>query len=202
MHKSYDHRFKSEVITIYPGEYYISSSKEIITTILGSCVAVCLYDLENNIAGMNHFMLPEGSLNINELITKDLHLNISHISDKAMMYGIESMDVLIYMMQKKGAERRNLRAKIFGGGQILSNMTKKPSIGEQNIKFAKSYLNTEQITIENESVSDTYGRRIYFLTGTSSVFVKKIITDRVIKEELKYKEKLKELKFKPDITLY
>lgn len=197
----YNKKFKATVVTIFPGELYVSSTSEIISTVLGSCISVCLYDLERGVGGMNHFMLPDTSHKASKLYTQDLYLNMEEFSSESMKYGVTAMDVLIFRMQENGARRSHLIAKVFGGGNVISSL-KSPTVGEMNINFAKSYLRTENIPIESESISEKHGRKIFFLSGTKSVFVKKIPIQTAITEEKRHKEHEIENKIKSDITIY
>ena len=202
MYRKYDAKLKSDVMTIFAGEYYISTKKEIISTVLGSCISVCLYDNVNGIGGMNHFMLPSSNRGKDQLFTKESQLKKEEMTENSMRYGITAMEVLIAEMQKKGASRLNLKAKIFGGGKVLSSKFNIPSIGDKNIGFARAYLKTEGIKIESENVGNTYGRKIFFLTSRNSVFVKNVAIEPAVEEEQSYMKKLLELKQKSDITLF
>lgn len=202
MNKSYSTKFKAPIITIYPGEYYISNTKEIISTVLGSCISVCLYDLPSNIGGMNHFMLPKNDNNTEEILTSENYLNMENLNSRSMRFGLTAMEVLIVMMLKKGAKRENLRAKIFGGGNVLSNLSSRPTVGEKNISFIKAYLKTENIIIENENISGNIGRKIFFFTGSTSIFVKKIPITNLIQEDEKYLNSLSKRQIKTDITIF
>ena len=103
----FDNHFKLEAVKILPGEFYATSDDTMIVTVLGSCVSVCLSDPQNNIRGMNHFLLP------NDQSQRD-----SLISESAR-YGGYAMEVLINQMLKLGAKRNNLVAKVFGGGNVM-----------------------------------------------------------------------------------
>ncbi|MGL1890098.1 MAG: chemotaxis protein CheD [Spirochaetaceae bacterium] len=194
MHKKYHPKFKHEIITIYAGELYIGTKGEVISTVLGSCISVCLFDVINNVGGMNHFMLPEG----NSTFSKE------HLTDKPMRYGIKAMEILISEMQKKGALRKNLTGKIFGGGNIIIKQDTIQSIGYKNISFAREFLKMEGIPIESENVGNNYGRKLYFLTGENTVFVKEMAIDKAIEKEEEYIKSLSkyEKESKSDITLF
>jgi len=146
-------------------------------------------------------MLPENS-NMKEQLYSQNALNKEKLTENSMRYGITAMEILIGELQKKGAQRLNLRAKIFGGGKVISKMTKGPSVGDKNIGFARAYLKTEGIKIESENVGNTYGRKIFFLTGKNSVFVKKVALEPAIDEERAYMKILLELKQKSDVTIF
>ncbi len=201
MYRKFDSKLKSQVLTIFAGEYYVSSGGEIISTVLGSCISVCLYDKDSGIGGMNHFMLPDSK-------NENLHLSGAMLKDeeltqKSMRYGITSMEVLIAEMMKKGASRKNLTAKIFGGGKLLHNPRNIASVGDRNIGFTKAFLKMEGIPILSENVGSYHGRKIFFLTENNSIFLKKVQLEPALTEEKKYMKQLEELKSsQPDITLF
>ena len=133
-----------KVVTVIQGEYRISEDPTVVfSTVLGSCVAVCLYDLKRGIGGMNHFLLPSraGKDGANE------------------RYGAYSMELLINGLLKQGAQRGRLVAKLFGGAKMMSNLG---DIGTSNAKFAHEFLANESIQIAGESLGGTSARRVRF----------------------------------------
>jgi len=199
MYRKYDGKFKTQIMTIFAGEYYISSSQEVISTVLGSCIAVCLYDSVNRIGGMNHFMLPSGN---QESFIHDSVIDRDKLTEQSMRYGITAMEVLVGEMQKRGARRPHMKAKIFGGGKVINKNLTRTSVGDKNIGFAKAYLKMENIPIESENVGETFGRKIFFLTENNSVFVKRVELEPAVEEERNYMRKLKDLKQKSDVTIF
>lgn len=197
MYRKYHSKFKVHVLTIFAGEYYVSSKQEILCTVLGSCISVCLFDKKNSIGGFNHFMLPDAQN------TDDVKLQGEQLIQRNMRYGISSMEMLISEMQKSGAERKNLVAKIFGGGNVLSRTGKGPSIGDKNIGFTRAYLKSEGIPIESEDVGSTYGRKIFYLTEKNAVFVKKVALEPAEAEERAYMKQLLDIKKSDEsVTLF
>ncbi|MBB6480189.1 hypothetical protein [Spirochaeta isovalerica] len=199
MYRKYDSKFKTQIMTIFAGEYYISTSREVISTVLGSCISVCLYDPVNRIGGMNHFMLPSGG---QESLINSSGIDKEKLTEHSMRYGITAMEVLIGEMQKRGAERIHLKAKIFGGGKVINKNMTGTTVGDKNIGFARAYLKMEKIPIESENVGATWGRKIFFLTENNSVFVKKVDLEPAVEEERNYMRKLKSLKQKSDVTIF
>lgn len=167
---------------ILPGEYYVSVTNELITTVLGSCISVCIRDPENGIGGMNHFMLPTDR-NVNDTIVSD-----------AARYGNYAMEHMINDILHYGGERRNLEFKVFGGGKVLDmNM----DIGKKNIEFVFDYLTTESFKVTSQDVGDVYPRKvIYFpITGMARIKkLKKLHNQTIITRENEY---LNEIKQKP-----
>ena len=133
------------------GTFRISNDpNEVITTVLGSCVAVCLFDLESGLGGMNHFLLPEGR-------SGDL---------EEVVFGLQAMELLINAMLKQGAQKYNMQAKLFGGAQMIGGLS---NIGERNVAFAREFLSDEAFPVVAESVGGTMGRKIMFVPTTGLV---------------------------------
>jgi chemotaxis protein CheD len=114
-------------------------------TVLGSCVAVCLTDVESNTAGMNHFMLPEAVQNFDPM-------------NANARYGVHAMELLINQMMRLGAQRHRMRAWVFGGARVLTGLS---DIGKCNIDFALKYLYTEKITVSAQTTGGTLPRKLY-----------------------------------------
>ena len=127
------------------GEFRASPDpNETLSTVLGSCVAACLWDPIALIGGMNHFLLPNAGAGEDTISSR---------------YGINAMEMLINNMLKLGADRRRIRAKLFGGASMSSNLA---DIGGLNARFAKSFLLTEDIPCVASSLGGTSARRITF----------------------------------------
>lgn len=152
----YDHHFQYNAVKVLPGEYFVTGENMVICTVLGSCIAACLWDRNLNIGGMNHFMLPEGDSN-----------------DVSGRYGSYAMEVLINEMIKLGARRESMQAKIFGGGQVMANFTTM-NVGERNTDFVTQYLQTERIPIVSEDVLDIYPRKVVYFPATGKAMVKRL----------------------------
>ncbi len=138
---------------LYPSTIFASNHGYQITTILGSCVAVCLYDPYKQIGGMNHFMLP--------------FWNGEGLASPK--YGNIAIEKLIKKMLNMGSGKGNLKAKIFGGAAIMEAANNQYTVGEKNYMIAQEILNNERITVIASSVGGTYGRKILFNTQTGGV---------------------------------
>ena len=154
-------------ITINPGEYYSTTDVSVISTLLGSCVAACLYDPRRRLIGMNHFMLS------NPRYSRELPIHAS----EAGRYGIHAMELLINDMMAKGTDRSKLRAKIFGGASIIGNQSEVGNffcVGQVNCKFIREYLYAEGIPVDAEDLGGSFGRVIHFSNGDFAVHRRKI----------------------------
>ena len=174
------------------GEYLASDSPLIIHTILGSCVAVCLFDLNKQIGGMNHILLP-GRPSLDKY-------------DPSARYGINAMELLINNIMSLGGDRRSLKAKIFGGAHVISAISEEYSMGKKNSDFVIEFLNNEKIKIVNMDIGGKQTRKIFFHTDTGDVYLKyipsmlqKIIT---MKEKSKLKKIEKEISKTGKISLF
>lgn len=139
-----------KIVTVIQGDYAISRDPTVVlSTVLGSCVAVCLFDAGKRVGGMNHFLLPsdrgEGA--------------------KSIRYGTHAMELLINELMKSGAARPSLQAKIFGGARMTGSFG---DIGGSNAAFAKDFLAKEGIACISESLGGTSARRVNFVPTTGA----------------------------------
>jgi len=156
-----DLKSKKPMTILYAGEFYVSSNDEIIATILGSCVAVCLFDFENGVGGMNHFMLP------GKISSMDI------FKDRSARYGIRAIDELIREMLKQGAVKKNIKAKIFGGGHVMDFDIKHTAVNLENVRLAKALLEIEDIPIIARDVGENYTRKVIMHIKSGKVFLRK-----------------------------
>lgn len=171
----------SVVAKILPGEFYVSKNDELISTVLGSCIAACVYDEKAGIGGVNHFMLP---------VKKGLELNSAH--SLSCRYGNWAMEYLINEVLKGGAARKNLKIKLFGGGKIINAMT---DIGIGNISFANAYIQEESLNLVAQDMGGPWPRKIFFHPHTGKVHVKKLKNlhnNTIEKREVRYLQNLKQ----------
>jgi len=143
-------------IFIYPGKLYATKINYHLSTILGSCVAVCLWDKKQGFGGMNHFMLP--------------YWNGQGLASPK--YGNIAIDKLIQRMKYLGSKNEDLVAKIFGGGKIMESTSGSFSIGERNIEIAQTILREKNIKIIKSSIGGERGRKIMLNTTTFEVYHK------------------------------
>lgn len=123
------------------GDHYVTSDPDVVlTTVLGSCVALCLRDPVAGVGGMNHFLLPEGE-------------------GAGRRYGAYLMEMLINGVLKAGGRRERLEAKLFGGGRMFDSLT---DIGAANADFAERFLADERIPMLGGSLRGPGGRRVHY----------------------------------------
>lgn len=163
--------FDVEIININVGELYVAVEPAKIMTLLGSCVAICLWDSKLRIGGMNHYLLPHSA----DKKSKEI-LKCECIKD--YRYGCASTEALIQRLYFTGAKKGKIVAKVFGGGEVMYNDgLKKPlgkSIGTNNIALAEEFLKEAGIPVVAKDVGGTDARKIIFNTETGQVLVKKL----------------------------
>lgn len=181
---------------ILPGEYYVTVHDELITTVLGSCVSACIRDRRLGIGGMNHFMLPlSGESGCWAGDCGDL-------LSTATRYGNYAMEHMINEILKHGGQKRNLEAKVFGGGRIMKDLS---NVGAKNIRFVKEYLETEGIPLLSDDVGDIHPRKVIYFPRTGRALVKRLRhmhNDTVIQRESAYKEELAQQPVQGDVELF
>jgi chemotaxis protein CheD len=150
---------------ILPGEYYVTRSEEVISTVLGSCISACIRDPALGVGGMNHFMLPEegASSNGNHWLEGETGL--------ATRYGSYAMESLINSLMKLGARRERFEIKLFGAGRIFASAT---DVGARNISFVHAYLKTESLRAVAEDLGDIFPRRIAYFPASGKVRVRRL----------------------------
>jgi len=179
-----------EKIHINIGELRASKKPAILQTVLGSCVAACLYDPDMRIGGMNHILLPG-------------EVDLCSFNDSAR-FGINAMELLINKIIGLGGIKKNLVAKVFGGGHVLPGFSTENSIGKQNVEFVKQFLEIEKIKIVSQHTGGIITRVVYFHTDTAEVLLKKIKSNfyKTIQEETNYLNNHSTEIIRPDVTLF
>lgn len=151
---------------IAQGEYATGDSPEdVIATVLGSCVAVCLFDLDRGAGGMNHILLPD----------------LDGAEGRRTLFGAHAMELLINDLLKVGCRKSNLRGKVFGGARMIASLGR---AGAMNGEFADRYLASEGIPIESRSLGGTLARRVEFWPASGRARMR-FIEDQAVEVEVR-----------------
>ncbi len=177
-------------VNINPGGWMVDPTQPI-ATLLGSCVAVCLYDPKLRIGGMNHFLLPSRGKSQEE-------------DTDIVLAGDYAMEILVNALLGKGARKDRLVAKAFGGGTIVSSI--RLAIGERNAKFAKEWLSREGITLLASDFLGPWSRKVIFLPDTGEAYCRRIpiglVAADLTKAEQAYEQTLAAPKPEKKIELF
>ncbi len=185
-----------KTINLMPGEYYVTNKDIVISTIVGSCVTVCLYDPVRAIIGMNHFLLSK----------RQYPRKYRMCLTEAGRYGVYAMELMINDMLMMGADKTNFCAKAFGGASLLPKNVGVggfASVGETNCRFILEFLKDEGIRLVASDLGGHEGRAIRFHSKDFVVFQRKIkrtITQELVKrEELYWKHDARKTYPEPEI---
>jgi chemotaxis protein CheD len=138
-----------------PGQVHVSAEPIMITTILGSCVAVCLLDRRRSWGGVNHFLLPRGASQA-----------------PSPRFGDRAMPELLDAVLGLGSRRGDLEAKVFGGARILPARSGGRDLGQENVEAALAFLEGEGIPVVARHTGGRCGRKVIFDTSDGVVWLK------------------------------
>lgn len=150
---------KSKRTYIGQGEYAIDGGDDtVIATLLGSCVSSCIWDPVRKIGGMNHVLFIDDNADAAEVFG----------------HGVNGMELLINGLLRLGADRHNLRAKVFGGAQMIRGLSDE---GARNGEFVVNFLDREGIQHIGGDLGGNRARRIEFWPGNGRVRSKYVDQD-------------------------
>ena len=155
-------------VNVMQGTTFVTDDPTItLTTVLGSCIACCLYDPRARLGGMNHFLLSEPR-----------HGRMRD-EGEAERYGVYAMELLVNEMLKRGASRSWLRAHLYGGANLHVGMQ---AIGTDNGRFAKEFLINDGIELSQANIGGTMPRRVDFRAAAGQVRCKMVQASVPIEE--------------------
>lgn len=144
---------------LHAGLVFVAETPTVVTTILGSCVSVCLWDQARGIGGLNHFLLPMWAGQ----------------GRQTTRFGNVAVATLVEHLTSLGCRSQDLVAKLFGGASILGSAgTSMSALGSRNIETARNILAEEALPIVSEDVGGTRGRKLLFHTDDGSAWIKKL----------------------------
>ena len=145
-------------VYVLGGQVLVAREPTRYSTVLGSCVAVCLFDISAQIGGINHIQMPGDP---------------RKADDEPNRWAGPATRNLIAQLLELGASRKNLRAKIFGGATINATVVAPElRVGDKNVASVVSLLRDERVRIANSSTGGANGRKVIFDAHTGNVWVK------------------------------
>lgn len=146
-------------VYLHPGQIFVSNEPSLVRTILGSCVAVCLWDPFHRVGGMNHYLLPCGPDD----------------GPSSARFGNVAIGRLLERLQAIGVEKSDLQAQLFGGACVIEAFRNKDNhLGMKNVRVARHSLAREGIPVLREEVEGDRGRKLIFRTHEGSVQVTRL----------------------------
>ena len=154
-----DARVAESRVYLHPGQLHASAAPVAITTILGSCVGVCLHDPQRRVGGVNHYLLPhwpgEG--------------------EHSPRYGDVALPTLLQKVLELGGKRDRLLARIYGGACVLDAFREDAEhLGARNAAVAREFLAGERITVIDEDTGGRRGRKLLFHAAFGSTLISRI----------------------------
>ena len=144
-------------VYLHPGQLFVATEPAAVTTILGSCVAACVWEPSLGIGGINHFLLPMGS----------------RAASTGTRYGNIAIEQLLERLERAGTRRAGLLAKVFGGACVLDAMRGKENhLGAKNVEIARLALAEAGIPVVASDVGGGRGRKLIFYPHDGSAMVK------------------------------
>jgi chemotaxis protein CheD len=147
-----------QAIYLHPGQMIASREAAAVTTILGSCVSVCVWDALSRIGGVNHYLLPSAGT-----------------SDPSLRFGDTATHALVGKLLALGATRAGLKAKVFGGAGITDAFARpEGSLGALNVEGALEALFADGVPVAAQDTGGRRGRKLVFHTDDGSAWVKEL----------------------------
>lgn len=145
-------------VYLHAGQLFAASTPTVISTVLGSCVAVCLHDPVARVGGMNHYLLP-------------LHVDREH----SPRFGTVAIPALVEAMVKAGAARAKIVAKVFGGASVIAAAgARGRRLGEENALLAMRLLEEAHIPVLDHDVGGSRGRKLVFFADDGTAWVRQL----------------------------
>ena len=196
INRYWDKRLNIAAAKILPGECYVSSSGEMIVTVLGSCISACIRDTRLGVGGMNHFMLPVKSSGDNT--------QRNHLQYEELCYGNWAMEYLINEILKIGGKKDRLEVKLFGGGKVLAGFSN-IDVGARNIQFVREFIERDKLTVASHDLGGDYPRKVLYFPDTGAVKMRRMHTtanDTIEKREREYIDSMSTKPSSGDVELF
>ncbi len=142
-------------VYLHAGQLAVASAPTAIVTVLGSCVAVCLWDPATRVGGVNHFLLPH------------------HVErERSARFGNVAVPALVEAVVRAGAARSGLVAKVFGGASVLGGPPRARRLGDENAALALHLLDQARIPVLDRDLGGDRGRKLVFVSDQGTAWVK------------------------------
>jgi len=157
----------NEVVNVNVGECYITNRQEVVSTLVGSCIAVIIHESKLKIGGLAHILLPQHK---------------PKLSNQACKYAATAIPHLISEVEKRGGRKSNMVSAIIGGSQLLNLGANGFSVGKRNVEVALSVLSSMGIPVVAQDVGGVYGRSVMYDASQGTIYVKYTSSTNIIKK--------------------
>ena len=142
-------------VYLVPGTLYAAAAPCVITTLVGSCVAVTMWSRTRRCGGMNHYLLPRQANGF----------------ENSPRYGETALAMLLARMECLGCRSNDIEARIFGGAAVLATLAAGNSLGERNVATAWRFARHHELHVVDEQAGGKAARRLMFDVATGAVDV-------------------------------
>lgn len=139
-----------------PGYIFLTAQPTKICTILGTGVALALFDTKNKIGGMSQFILPQIK------------------GEPRSIFAEPSIMGLLKMFHQIGSKKIDLEAHLFGGATRQNDEMKMKTLGENNAKQALKILKKMNVKLSGSDLGGHRGRKIVFNNTTGEIIIAKV----------------------------
>lgn len=171
MIKSDHSKYNLPAVILYPGEYYVSGDNCVLITVAGSCLVVAMHDERRQLGGIAHFILPGqlGTGGVSE--------------DEISAYAVTQLEYLFGEFVKKGGNRKDLIAKVFGAAELDNNNRVNHNLLTSNIKFIHTFFSREKIPVLQLDIAGVARRKVIFFPRSGKIY-RKILTQNETDSEI------------------
>jgi len=143
-------------VYLTPGSLYAATAPCVITTLVGSCVAVTMWSARLKVGGMNHYLLPRQA----------------NGTERSPRYGETALAMLLARMEVLGCIAAEIETRIYGGAAVLATLSAGISLGEQNVVAAWQFARARALHVVDEQAGGKVARRLMLDVQTGAVDVK------------------------------
>lgn len=170
----FDPKIGARARSVLPGRHLVIDEPDVaVVTLLGSCVAACVRDVETGVGGLNHFLLPGDESKAG-----------ASTDSGSLRYGVNAMEILINDILRRGGAKQRLEAKVFGGANVIDTAATE-TVGDRNGRFVIDYLSREGVRVAASDIGGDRARRVFFFpsTGRASVLRLPVSDTRKLRRE-------------------
>lgn len=153
-------------VYLHPGEFYLSERPAVVTTVLGSCISVIMYDAQSRTSAITHSQMPVCTKNNSSCIMCSEAYKFTDCSIKNILKLLESRNIIL----------ENITVKLFGGADVLSANSERSTetIGRQNIAVAIDTINKAGLKITANDTGGQQGRKIFLYTESGEIWMTRL----------------------------
>lgn len=165
-------------LVLLPGQIHLATTPTLVSTLLGSCVALVLHSPRRRITAISHAQLPEDKSKLRCSDLCPVQCLTQTAAGNRNKYVTCSTQNMLGKLAQLGIGKEDLEVKIFGGANVLSAYAPALAIGTQNVAIAHQLIAHHRLKLVGEDTGGDSGRTIYCYTDSSEVLVRRHVKTR------------------------